>query len=174
MGKLNDIDKKSAEKGSGWQTAWQFVKFTVVSLLACFVQFASLNIMLLLPAVKNMETQSFKWFVFNYDEAAGGLGMFIAFNAANVLAQIVAFFVNREKTFGANNNVAVTLAIYLVFTVGLVCFSAWFAPVLTTAFLSKGLNEQLAGNIATAICSFIQFVIYFPVDKLLMREKKTK
>ena len=32
MGKLNNIDKAAAGKGSGINTLWQFVKFIVVSL----------------------------------------------------------------------------------------------------------------------------------------------
>ena len=41
MGKLNNIDKAAAGKGSGINTLWQFVKFIVVSLGACIVQVAS-------------------------------------------------------------------------------------------------------------------------------------
>lgn len=172
MAKLKEIDQKAAEKGSALVTLWQFVKFIVVSLLACIVQFAALNILYLIPAVRALETQAFHWFVFHYDVAAGGLKTFLAFNIANILAQIVAFFVNREKTFGGTTNIPVTLTIYLVFTAGLICFSAWLAPTLTAFLMGRGIGAQLSGNIATAICSAIQFFVYFPVDKLLMRNKK--
>ena len=45
MGKLNQIDKAAAGKGSGINTLWQFVKFIVVSLGACIVQFALVNLL---------------------------------------------------------------------------------------------------------------------------------
>ena len=172
MAKLKDIDQKAEEKGSLLVTAWQFVKFIVVSLLAMIVQFATLNILYLVPAIKALETQPFQWFVFNYDVDAGGLKQFIAFNVANILAQIVAFFINRKKTFGGTNSIPITLTIYLVFTLGLICFSAWLSPVLKSLFVGWGVEETLSSNIAMMACSAIQFFVYFPVNKLLMRQKK--
>jgi len=172
MAKLKDIDQKAEEKGSLLVTAWQFVKFIVVSLLATVVQFGTLNLLLVIPAIRALETQPFHWFVFHYDVDAGGLKYFIAFNVANILAQIVAFFVNRKKTFGGTNSIPITLTIYLAFTIGLICFSAWLSPALAVFLTGRGIGEQLAGNIATMACSGIQFFVYFPVNKLLMRNKK--
>jgi len=170
--KLKDIDQMAEEKGSFLVTAWQFVKFIFVSLLAMMVQFATLNLLLVIPAIRVLESQPFQWFVFNYDVEAGGLKFFIAFNVANILAQIVAFFVNRKATFGGTNSIPVTLTIYLVFTIGLICFSAWLSPALNVFLINRDVNEQLAGNIATMACSAIQFFVYFPVNKLLMRNKE--
>ena len=165
----------AAEQSSGKKTFWQLVKFTIVSLLACIVQVVSLAILYNIPAVKALSAQPFHWFVFDYPLIEGkqcGLALFIAFNASNLLAQIVSFFVNRKKTFNANNNVPVTLTIYLLFTVALLCFSAWFNPVVFEFAVARGVSSGLATTIATAVCSCIQFFIYFPVDKLLMRQKK--
>lgn len=177
MGKLKDIDAKAAQKGSALETFWQFVKFIFVSLLAMIVQFALLNLLKLALQNTALSSQAFDWFVFHYPVEAGqfgGTGYFIAFNAANIVAQIVAFFVNREKTFNANNNVPVTLTIYIVFTVALITFSAWLSPTLYNLLLSKGVSDGWSTNIATMICSALQFFLYFPVDKLLMRNKDKK
>jgi len=54
MAKLKDIDQKAEAKGSGLVTLWQFVKFIVVSLLACIVQFALLNILAKIPAIHDL------------------------------------------------------------------------------------------------------------------------
>ena len=166
-----------AEQSSGKKTFWQLVKFTIVSMLACIVQVASLAALYNIPAIKALSAQAFHWFVFDYPVIEGkqcGLALFIAFNTSNVLAQIVAFFVNRKKTFNADNNVPVTLTIYLIFTAALICFSAWFNPVVFGFAVSKGVSSGLATTIATAVCSCIQFFSYCPVDKLLMRQKKEK
>jgi putative flippase GtrA len=166
-----------SEQNSGKKTFWQLVKFTIVSMLACIVQVASLAALYNIPAIKALSAQAFHWFVFDYPVIEGkqcGLALFIAFNTSNILAQIVAFFVNRKKTFNADNNVPVTLTIYLVFTLALICFSAWFNPVVFECAVSKGVSSGLSTTIATAVCSCIQFFIYFPVDKLLMRQKKEK
>ncbi|MBQ6837650.1 MAG: hypothetical protein IJO44_02310, partial [Clostridia bacterium] len=98
MAKLKDIDKAAESKGSILVTIWQFVKFIVVSLLAMIVQFVLLNTLQLIPAIKDLYTEPFSWWVFVYPVAVGGLGYFIVSNVANVIAQIVAFFVNKEKT----------------------------------------------------------------------------
>ena len=170
---LKSIDKKADQKGSGIVTLWQFVKFIFVSLLAWLVQIGTLNLLLLLPQIKAVLNTDFIWFVFKYTGVDNGLGYFIAFNISNILAQIVAFFVNREKTFGSSSNIAVTLPIYIVFTVALICFSAWLSPVINSWLITSfGINTQLAANIATMACSAIQFFIYFPVDKLLFHKKK--
>ncbi|MBR3553974.1 MAG: hypothetical protein IKN72_11415 [Clostridia bacterium] len=170
---LKDIDKAAADKGSGVKTLWQFVKFIFVSLLAMIVQFALLNLLKLIPQIRALYDQPFSWWVFVYTVAAGGLGYFIVSNTANIAAQIVAFFVNREKTFNSSANIAVTLPIYIIFTVALIVFSAWLNPTLKDLFVEKlDWNDDLAANAATMICSAVQFFLYFPVDKILFRKPK--
>ena len=51
---LSGIDNAAAEKGKGIETVWQFVKFIFVSLLAMIVQFTLLNVLPLIPAIKNL------------------------------------------------------------------------------------------------------------------------
>ena len=172
MGKLNQIDKAAESKGSLLVTIWQFVKFIVVSLLAMIVQFVLLNTLNLIPAIADLYSQDFAWWVFVYPVAVGGLGYFIVSNVANIIAQIVAFFVNKEKTFNSGANVAVTLPIYIIFTIALIFFSAWLNPTLKEVFVGWGLEEVAAKNIATMICSAVQFFLYFPVDKILFHKKK--
>ena len=172
MAVLKDIDKAAESKGSVLVTIWQFVKFIVVSLLAMIVQFVLLNTLQLVPAIKELYAQDFSWWVFVYPVAVGGLGYFIVSNVANIIAQIVAFFVNKEKTFNSGANVAITLPIYIVFTIALIFFSAWLSPTLNTLFLGFGWAEALARNAAMMICSALQFFLYFPVDKILFHKKK--
>ena len=173
MAKLKDIDKAAESKGSLLVTIWQFDKFIVVSLLAMIVQFVLLNTLQLIPAIQALYTEPFSWWVFVYPVAVGGLGYFIVSNVANIIAQIVAFFVNKEKTFNSGANIAVALPIYIVFTIALILFSAWLNPTLKDLFLGfEWCNETAAKNIATMICSALQFFLYFPVDKILFHKKK--
>jgi putative flippase GtrA len=178
---LKDIDKAAESKGSLLVTVWQFVKFIVVSLLAMVVQIALTNLIPLIPAVQEMYAQPINIlgildYPVNTDAAgaiiSGGLGYCIAFNVGNIVAQIVAFFVNKEKTFNSGANVAITLPIYIVFTIALIFFSAWLSPTLNTLFLGFGWAEALARNAAMMICSALQFFLYFPVDKILFHKKK--
>ena len=173
MGKLSQIDNAADKKGSAVVTVWQFVKFIFVSLIAMIVQFALLNLIPLIPAVKALYTTEFQWWVFVSPVAAGGLGYFIANNVANIIAQIVSFFVNREKTFNSGANIAITLPIYIAFTIALICFSAWLNPTLKNIMVTSwNMGDALAANAATMVCSAVQFFLYFPVDKILFHKKK--
>lgn len=173
MAVLNKIDKAAEAKGSALVTIWQFVKFIFVSLGAMIVQFVLLNTLNLIPAIQDLYNQDFAWWVFVYPVAIGGLGYFIVSNVANIIAQIVAFFINKEKTFNSGANVAIALPIYIVFTIALICFSAWLNPTLKEVFVGyEWCDEALAKNIATMICSAVQFFLYFPVDKILFHKKK--
>ena len=175
MVKLKNIDETAEKKGSFMVTAWQFVKFIIVSLLAFIVQFSLLNLLPLIPAISALNSREVSWFVFTYTAAAGGLGYAISSNTANIVAQIVAFFVNRKKTFNADNNIPVTLTVYILFTLALICFAAWFNPFFKDWLVGRfSMGEAAASNASTMMCSMIQFFVYFPVDKLLMRQKKPK
>ena len=176
MGKLKNLDEKAAQKGKKAETFWQFIKFIFVSLGACIVQVVSLAILYNIPAIKALSTTAFHWFVFDYPVIEGercGLALFIAFNTSNILAQIVSFFINRNKTFNSSANIAVTMPIYIVFTLALITFSAWLNPVIFNLCSEKyNLSDGLSLTIATAVCSAMQFFLYFPVDKILFRKKK--
>lgn len=175
MSKLSEIDSNAANKGKGVETIWQFVKFIVVSLLAFVVQFVLLNTLKFLPFIKDLYGVDFKWWIFTCTAAAGGTGYFIVNNTANIMAQIVSFFVNRDKTFNSGANIAVTLPIYLVFTLALICFSAWLNPTLKQTLISNfSLGDTAAANASTMVCCAVQFFLYFPVDKLLFRKPKNK
>ncbi len=175
MGALNNIDDKAANKGKGVETIWQFVKFIFVSLLAMIVQFILLNTLKYIPFIQDLYSQNkdFSWWVFFCSAEIGGLGYFIVNNTANIIAQIVSFFVNREKTFNSGANIAVTLPIYIVFTIALIAFSAWLNPTLKEIFVNKlSWGDDLSANAATMVCSAVQFFLYFPVDKILFHKKK--
>lgn len=177
MGKLNQIDKAAEGKGSLVVTIWQFVKFIFVSLIAFVIQ-TFLPYLIKAPMSDDFLHQAYKFWIFENEAAdpatgiiAAGLGVFIAANASNIIAQIVSFFINRDKTFNSDANVAVTLPIYIVFTIALICFSAWLSPTLITFFCNHNL-EGASLALSGAICGAIQFFLYFPVDKILFSKKK--
>lgn len=169
MAKLKDIDKMAEEKGSVLVTLWQFVKFIVVSLGAFVIQ-TFLPLLIKLPMSDAFQMQAFDWGLFK-STAEVGLGIFLAANISNIIAQIVSFFINRDKTFHSDANVAITLPIYILFTIALICFSAWLSPTLITFFTGK-IGENAAISVSGAVCGAIQFFLYFPVDKILFSKKK--
>ncbi|MBR1811345.1 MAG: hypothetical protein IJ766_06850 [Clostridia bacterium] len=180
---LKDVDNKANEKGKGMAAIWQLVKFTLVSMIAAIVQIILFNILqkvfLGMPSsvegVASFFEQPYKFWFFESsikDGAIAGLGYFIAQNVSNVVAQIVSFLVNRKKTFGSSANIAVTLPIYLVITVIILSFVAWVSPILTDWFSSFGWSAQLAGNATMLLTMMFQFFAFFPVQKILFKQKK--
>ncbi len=176
MPKLKDIDSKASEKGKGIETLWQFIKFIVVSLGAFVIQ-TFLPYLIKLPMSEEFLTRPYEFLFYSSEAAAKagmattGLGLFIALTASNIIAQIVSFFINKDKTFNSDANTAVVLPIYIVFTIALIAFSAWLQPVLVNALTAKGLQDS-AIAISGAVCGAVQFFLYFPVDKILFRKKK--
>lgn len=172
MGKLSNIDNAAAKKGSAINTLWQFIKFIVVSLGAFVIQ-TVLPIIIQLFMKEEFINQAYSFFVFSsVGGEKNGLGFFIASTASNIAAQIVSFFINRDKTFNSDAKVSITLPIYIIFTIFLICFSAWLAPTFQGFLVSKNLNAEIATFISNALCGAIQFFLYFPVDKLLFKKKK--
>lgn len=177
MAKLNDIDKAAEGKGKGMETLWQFVKFIIVSLGAFVIQ-TFLPILMKLVMSPELLTKEYDiWGIFksSVDEKTGvvlGLGVFIAANLSNVIAQIVSFFINRDKTFNSDANIAVTLPIYIVFTIALIIFSAWLSTKLIPFFTNLTGSDSTAMAISGACCGAVQFFLYFPFDKLLFPKKK--
>lgn len=180
MAKLKDIDNAAAEKGKGLKTLWQFVKFIFVSLIAFVIQACLPSVIEFFMEKINPEfltTEYDIWGIFksSVDAKTGailGLGVFIAANVSNVIAQIVSFFINREKTFNSDANIAVTLPIYIVFTIALIIFSAWLSTKFIPFFTGLTGSVNAAMTISGALCGAVQFFIYFPFDKLLFPEKK--
>lgn len=173
---LSSIDKAAEGKGKGMETLWQFVKFIVVSLGAFVIQtFLPILIKLVMsPEFLAKEYDIWGIFKSSVDEKGVvlGLGVFIAANVSNVIAQIVSFFINREKTFNSDANIAVTLPIYIVFTIALIIFSAWLSTKLIPLFTNLTGSDSAAMAISGAVCGAVQFFLYFPFDKLLFPKKK--
>lgn len=177
MAKLADIDSKAASKGKGLETLWQFVKFIVVSLGAFVIQ-TFLPLLIKLFMSQEFLTKEYDiWGIFKSSEDAKtgamlGLGVFIAANVSNIIAQIVSFFINREKTFNSDAKISVTLPIYIVFTIALIIFSAWLSTKFIPLFTNLTGSADTAMAISGACCGAIQFFLYFPVDKLLFPKRK--
>ncbi len=176
MSVLTKIDEAAAKKGKKVEGLWQFVKFIVVSLGAFVIQLF-LPYLLKLPMSEEFLNRPYEFLFYSSEAAASagmdttGLGLFIALTTANILAQVFSFFVNRETTFNSSANIKVVFPIYLVVTFALIAFSAWLQPFLVNLLTSKGFGES-AIAISGAICAMIQFFLYFPIQKILFREKK--
>lgn len=174
MVSIKQMDSLADEKGAAIKTLWQFVKFIFVSLIAFFTEFFLLNTLKYLPFIQDLYSVDFRWWIFKSTVAAGGLGFFIISCTSNFLSRLVAFFVNRTKTFNSDANIAIVLPIYIAFAVCLLIFLSWLNPLIKARFVAMGLGDTAAANASTMCCCCIQFFSYFPVDKTLFKKERTK
>ena len=154
---------------------WQLIKFTLVSMLAGITEITSTAI--LAASLRNVHTPV-EWFIFNYpDRGVGtGLGLMITVLVATALAQIVAFVVNRKKTFQADNNIVFSIVSYAAMVVVLLIgVRMWSTPLLENAIYQGIGNQGLALTLVTAIWMALSFAITFVFSKfIIMRKVKPK
>lgn len=150
---------------------FQLVKFTIFSMLAFLVEYASFTILIL--CLKNVN-QPLNWFVFSYAADDGGSGAFIAFLISTVLAQIVTFVINRKKTFNANNNIVFSAIAYAVMVCGIVVLNTWMGGAITSALSSANWNVTLSQYVGKLAGSFASFVIIFLMSKFVIMRRVDK
>jgi len=151
---------------------WEFVKYTIFSLLAGWTE---LLIFMLLNYVlpKNGINKEISWFIFVYPTEAGGLGALIAFVISSVIGQALKFITNFKKTFKSTNNILLSAIGFAVMAVIIVVgLNLYVGGLLNTALCKVIPNADLAGTIAKAVCQMAGFLLAFPVNKfILMRNK---
>lgn len=125
-----------------------------------------------------------RYFVFNYaagpiDAAGlgGGLAYFLAVQITLAIAQIINFFLQRSVTFKSKSNIWTAafwyLLAYIVITLLAGALQGLYkAPIY--AFLMGhmgGAGQTLADILTMVINSAISFWVFFPIFKLIFKEK---
>ena len=164
-------NEKFTKKHEG---VWQLIKFIIVSAGAGITE--TLSFLILSTLLKTRLTQDFDFFVFHYTaEKELNLGLFIAFFASAILAEIVSFLVNRKATFHANNNIVRSAVMYLILVLAVISLKTWIVTVLTTWVASFTDVQLLIEWIPKAISMFIAMAIIFPMNKfVIMRRTEEK
>lgn len=168
-------DNKIAKFKKEHEAIFQLILFTLLSCVAAAVEvttFMLINNVFL----KSLNSEPFKWFIFNYDGGvAGGLGTMVAFLASTTLAQIVSFVLNRKKTFNANNNVVFSAIMYVIMVVVIISTQTYFGPIWVTYLDSLIGNSGISSLLGKFSWMFLTFLIIFPMNKyVIMRNDKTK
>lgn len=99
----------------------------------------------------------------------------ITFLVSTIVAQIVAFAVNRKKTFGSNMNLTFNLVVYFIVITVLICLQTYYAPQLGAFLLEKtSMSEGWAMNLSKIFFCFMNFVILFPTEKFIVMRRVEK
>jgi len=125
------------------------------------------------------------YFVFNYAAGSmssgggGGLAYFLAVQITMGIAQIINFFAQRNITFKSNSNIwkaAMWYVIaYIIISIGAAALQGLYkAPIynlLMNTWNMGSFGETLADVITIIINCAISFWVFFPIFKIIFRQK---
>lgn len=146
---------------------WEFIKFNVLSNIATITNF----VVLWLSTgfiFSSLQDQPFHWFIFDYTVENGGLGGFLSFLLAYVMAQIVNYFVQRHLVFGATNQISKTLHWYILTVVVAGILSIVLPPYVIGIMTNWGLSLGIAQTLANVVNIVVQVVINYPMMKFVI------
>ena len=111
--------------------------------------------------------QPFQFLIFNYTEpSSNGLGGFVTFLIAEVVAQVVNFFVQMKWVFKSDASFRDTAWKYAVLAVLIVVVNLLLPNyVMSFCQQSLGIDATLAGTIASVVNTLLAVVVSFPVLK---------
>ncbi|RCX20607.1 hypothetical protein DFP94_103338 [Fontibacillus phaseoli] len=125
------------------------------------------------------------YYVFDYAAGAlsagggGGLAYFIAVQVAIGIAQVINFFLQRNITFKSNSNIWQAafwyVIAYLIISVGAAAAQGLYkAPIYNLLMNTWGMGssgETTADVITMIINSAISFWVFFPIFKVIFKQK---
>lgn len=157
------------------QNLMQVVKFTMYSIMAFLVEFGVFYALQYGLAGKYGDVD-FHWFLFHYapgKSGAYGLAGFVAFLVSKCIAEVIAFTLNRKKTFEANNNAAYSAVMYALTVVAIILLSTWLGGALG-GVIGSSIGADAGNTIAKLLGSFLSWVIMFIMDKFVIMRKSGK
>ena len=146
------------------QGLWEFVKFNVLSNISTVVRIVLSTACTALFVNALAMTEPFRFLIFDYRDA--GVGAFLAFLVAEVMAQVVNFFVQMKWVFRSDASFRETAWKYAVLAVVIVVVNL-LLPNYVMSFCQDalGIDTTLSGTIASVVNTLLAVVVSFPVLK---------
>lgn len=150
---------------------YEFIMFNLLSNIATVTNFIVLNVCTNL-IFKSLETQEFRFLIFDYSLENGGLRGFLSFLVSFFVAQTVNFVVQRKLVFNANNELGKAIPIYLlaVIVVYIICL---YIPTLLLGPISEAIGFVWASNAVNAVNILVQVILMYPVMKFVIMKKES-
>ena len=153
--------KSWTEKNQG---TWEFIKFMVLSNISTITRIVltAAGTALFVDALGM--TEPFQFLIFDYLDT--GVGAFVTFLIAEVMAQVVNFFVQMKWVFKSDASFRDTAWKYAVLAVLIVVVNLLLPNyVMSFCQQSLGIDATLAGTIASVVNTLLAVVVSFPVLK---------
>ena len=149
------------------QAIWEFIKFNVLSNISTITRVvcAAVGAAVFVNALGL--TQPFQFLIFNYSDAGtNGLGGFLTFLVAEVLAQVVNFFVQMKWVFKSSNGYGDAAWKYAILAVIIVVVNL-VLPGYVTSFCQGtfGMDAALSSTVASIVNTLLAVIVSFPLLK---------
>jgi len=125
-----------------------------------------------------------RYYIFNYgagpiaaDGTGGGLAYFLALQISIAVAQVVNFFAQRNITFKSNGSVGKAAFWYIIAYIIITLLAGalqgiYKAPIYNFLMSAMGgVGETIADFITMIINAAISFWVFFPIFKIIFRNK---
>lgn len=154
------------------KTLWQFIKFTLFSMVTTVVDLGTFALLNYLIFTRYADVP-FAWWLLDYNLEDGGLCAFLSFALSFVVSQTFNFFLQRKVTFGASGHLLRSGILYTIMVLAVFALGVW-VPTLIRAPIALFVGVGWADFIVKNINMTQSFAIQFPMNKwVIMREQKT-
>lgn len=137
-----------------------------------------------LPIGQNLDGS--RYFVFNYgagsisSNGGGGLAYFLAVQITLLIAQVINFFLQRNVTFKSDGNIWKAAGWYLIAYLAITLIAGalqglYKAPIynlLMNTWSMGKLGETIADVVTMIINSAVSFWVFFPIFKVIFKNKE--
>ncbi len=154
------------------KTLWQFILFTLFSMVTTVVDFGTFSLFNYWIFTK-LKDVSIQFWLFDYSIVNGGLCALLSFALSFIISQTFNFFIQRKATFKATNNVLKSAIMYAIMVLVVFFISLWL-PTLIREPIVNLVGETWGDIIVKNINMTMSFAIQFPMNKwVIMRDSKT-
>ena len=152
-------------------TIWEFILFNVLSNISTISRFVVTWIGTAIFVSAMGITAPFHFLIFNYPESGNGLGGFLTFLFAEVIAQVVNFFVQMKWVFKSDSSFKDAAWKYAILAVVIVVVNLVLPGYVTSLCQGWGMNAGVAGTIASVVNTLLAVIVSYPLLKFWIMPK---
>ena len=150
---------------------WEFILFNVLSNISTISRFVVTWIGTAIFVSAMGLTAPFHFLIFNYPESGNGLGGFLTLLFAEVIAQVVNFFVQMKWVFKSDSSFKDAAWKYAILAVVIVVVNLVLPGYVTSLCQGWGMNAGVAGTIASVVNTLLAVIVSYPLLKFWIMPK---
>lgn len=145
---------------------WEFVLFNVLSNVSTITRFVATWVGTAVFVGALGITEPFSLLLFDYSApGSGGLGAFLTFIVAEVLAQAVNFVVQKRWVFRSDASFSTAAPRFVVLAVVIVVVNLVLPGRVTALCQGWGLDAGVAATVASVVNTLLAVVVSYPLLK---------